>query len=102
MTVNWGSASKHPDAERGQQPLQDRTEADECDQNLEESREPLVANVLVDQVEHDRSDYDDDRDVDQDYEHHGAPLKLMRQYDTECATTLRKGGAFAATTFAVI
>jgi hypothetical protein len=26
----------------------------------------------------------------------------MRQYDTECATTLRKGGEFAATAFAVI
>jgi hypothetical protein len=46
--------------------LQDRDEADEPDQNLQETREPIVAHVLVDRVEQDRSDDDDDRNVEQD------------------------------------
>jgi hypothetical protein len=54
-----------------QQPLQNSGKADEDDKDFQEVVEPSVTNESVDQVEQDRADDDNNKNIDKDEEHSG-------------------------------
>src|ERR1700751_5256825 len=78
-----GSRSEPAHTEHRKQALQDRREADQRDQDLEQVPQSSVAHILVDEIEQDRADDDDDNDVDQDHEHDGDLSWLAAQYVTK-------------------
>src|SRR5262245_58618372 len=87
------SLQQASDPKRGQEPLQDRREADQPDQDLQEVGEPSVADKPVDEIEQQRTDDNDDQDVNQQQEH-GRPSP-MRTWRTGVYTTrFRNGGNF--------
>src|SRR3981081_357682 len=59
--------------QEGKQVPQDGGEADQPDQDLEQVRQPSIANEFVDEPEQERADHADEQDIDDDQKH-VAPL----------------------------
>src|SRR5262249_47202732 len=57
-------------ADERQYPLQDRSEANQNDENLQKIREPPVTHIFVDDPEHNGGNDDGDEHMNQDQKHH--------------------------------